>query len=162
MTTWVKALAGVIAIAAVLGGMWATFKPAVRVLPPPPATTPEPPRLDDTHAIVVLRNRGTARRATIACDGDRRTATGFWAGDPLGACDALASTRAALLAGPGCARIAPRETSLHIVGAFGRRAFDHQVPFGGCRGDDDWLAVSVLASPVLGPQRKAEDAGTSP
>jgi hypothetical protein len=66
-----------------------------------------------------------------------------------------------LLAGPGCARIAPRETSLHIVGAFGQRAFDHQVPFGGCRGDDDWLAVNVFASPVLGPQRKAQDAGAA-
>jgi hypothetical protein len=161
VTGWVKTLFGATVIGAILGGMWAAYKPAVLVIPPP-RHTPSAPRLDDAHAVVVLRRAGAVRRATIACDGDRRTATGFWAGDPLGACSALASTRGALLAGPGCLRIPPRLTSLRVTGAFGQRRFAHQAPFGGCPDDGDWLAVSVFAVPVLGPQRKADDVSPKP
>jgi hypothetical protein len=153
----VKALLGAVLIGGILGGMWAAYKPPVREIPPPKRTPPAP-RLDDAHAVVVLRSARTVRRAAIACDGDRRMATGFWAGNPLGACSALASTRGALLAGPGCPRIPPRLTSLRVTGAFGRRTFAHQAPFGGCPDDADWLAVSVFAAPVLGPQRKADEA----
>lgn len=153
-----KTLVGVVVIGAILGGMWAAYKPAVLVVPPTRLTpTRPPPRLDDAHAAVVLRRAGAVRHATIGCDGDRRTATGFWVRDPVGACSALASTRGALLAGPGCGRIPPRATSLRITGAFGRRTFAHQAPLGGCPDDAQWLAVSVFAEPVLGPQRKAED-----
>jgi hypothetical protein len=155
---WAKALFGAIVIAAILGGMWAAFKPAVLVVPHP-RPTPPPPRLEDAHAVVVLRRATAVRRATIACDGDHRAATGFWSGDPVAACSALASTRGALLAGPGCPRIPRRLTSLRVTGAFGARRFARQAPLGGCPDDKDWLAVSVFAEPVLGPQRKAADAG---
>jgi hypothetical protein len=138
--------------------MWAAFKPPVREIPSTPAQhTPAPPRLDNARALVVLRRAGAVRRAAIACDGDRRTATGFWAGSPIDACSALAGTRGALLAGPGCPRIAPRLTSLRVTGAFGTRRFAYQAPFGGCPDDRDWLAVSVFAEPVLGAQHKAGD-----
>jgi hypothetical protein len=155
VTGWVKALIGALLIGGVCAGVWAV-SPLHPVAPPEP--TPVAPKLDDAHAVVVLRRAGAVQRATITCDGDRRTATGFWAGDAPGACSALASTRGALLAGPGC-RVAPKQMSLHVTGAFGDRRFDHRVPFGGCDDDADWLGVNVFASPVLGPQRAVEDAG---
>jgi hypothetical protein len=152
---WVKALIGALLIGGILVGVWAV-SPLHPV--PSPKPTPAAPNLDDAHAVVVLRRSDTVRRATITCDGDRRAATSFWARDVPGACSALASTRGALLSGPGCPEISPRQTSLHVTGAFGSRRFDHQVPFGGCPDDADWLAVNVFASPVLGPQRAANDA----
>jgi hypothetical protein len=158
MTGWAKALLGAVMIAAVLGGMWAAFQPAVRVIPTP-TPTPAVPRLADAHAVVVLRHTGAVQRATIACDGDHRAVTGFWAGDAVGACSALASTRGALLGGTGCPKLPPRMTSLRITGAFGPTTFHYQAPFGGCPDDEQWLAVSVFAQPVLGPQQKASGAG---
>lgn len=154
MTGWAKALVGVLVIGAILGGMWAAYRPAVLVVPPS-RVTPPAPRLDHARAVVVLRRAGAVYRAGIACNGDSRTATGFWSGNPLGACSALASTRGALLSGPGCPRIPRGLTSLHVSGAFGSHRFTHQAPLGGCPDDSQWLAVSVFAEPVLGPQRKA-------
>jgi hypothetical protein len=155
VTGWVKALIGALLIGGILAGVW-----AVSPLHPVPAPEPTPaaPELDDAHAAVVLRRSDRVQRAAITCDGDHRTATGFWAGDVPGACSALAGARNALLAGPGCPEISPRQMSLHVTGAFGSRRFDHQVPFGGCPDDADWLAVNVFASPVLGPQRAIDDA----
>jgi hypothetical protein len=151
-----RALIGALLIGGILVGVWAA-SPLHPV--PSPEPTPAAPNLTDAHAVVVLRRAGAVQRAGITCDGDHRSATGFWADDVPGACSALASTRGALLAGPGCPQIAPRQMSLHVTGAFGERKFDHQVPFGGCPDDADWLAVNVFASPVLGAQRAADDAG---
>lgn len=157
--TWGKLTAGVLVIGGILVGLWAAFRPtvetAVEVRPPP-----RPPLLQDTHADVrIFRVRaGRAERARIRCDGPRRSASGFWADEPAEACDALASTRGALLAGPGCRRTARTRTRLHVTGSFGEQRFDHRAQQGGCPDPDMWLAVNALATPVLVPQRKATDA----
>lgn len=157
--TWGKLTVGVLVIGGVLAGLWAAFQPAisptVAVKPPP-----KPPALHDTRAVVVLQLAKSARsdRATIACNGRRQAATGFWQRSAHEACDALASTRRALLSGPRCSRTSQDRTRLHVKGAFGARSFDVLQQDGGCPEPDGWLGVNALASPVLVPSRKAADA----
>jgi hypothetical protein len=150
LRTRVKVAIGVVTIGGILGGLWAAYQPtlpwetAAADLPPPP------PRLHDAHATVLVRLAQSDRvlRATIACDGDRRSASGFWADDPGGACDALASTQHGLLSGPGCRRTLRGRDRLHAVGAFGQRRFDHRAQQAGCPDPEAWIAVNALASPV--------------
>ena len=81
------------------------------------------------------------------------------------ACDALASTRTALLSGPGCPRLGRRQVGIVATDSFGDRRFAHRAVRGGCPDDDGWLAVNALASPVLEPDQVLEEAGggsTSP
>jgi hypothetical protein len=157
--TWGKLTAGVLIIGGTLVGLWAAFRPAVDPVVPvrPPA---RPPLLAATRAVVLLQPASSSRseRATISCNGLRRTASGFWRRNPAEACDALASTRTALLRGPGCRRLSPNRVRLRITGAFGSRRFDHRQQDGGCPEPDGWLAVNALAAPVLVPERKATDA----
>ncbi|MEA2284089.1 MAG: hypothetical protein QOJ21_132 [Solirubrobacteraceae bacterium] len=159
--TWGKVTAGVVVIGGTLAGLWAAFRPSVDpVVEPKPR--PRPPALTATRAVVLLQPAGSAgsRRATISCDGPRRAASGFWGRRPAEACDALASTRAGLLAGSGCRRLSRNRDRLHVSGAFGSRRFDVRQQSGGCPDPDGWLAVDALAAPVLVPQRKAADAGS--
>jgi hypothetical protein len=160
--TWGKLTAGVLVIGFTLVGLWAAFRPSVdpAVEPRP---RPRPPALTATRAVVLLRTPGSAtmRRATISCDGLRRAASGFWRRDPAEACDALASTRGALLAGLGCRRLSPDRARMHVTGAFGSRRFDLRQQDGGCPDPDGWLSVNALAAPVLVPQRKAADVPTT-
>jgi hypothetical protein len=139
-----KLALGLAAIGGIIAVVWIVHGGPAH---PVAAQTPEPPHLDDARAVVTVRGAG---RAAITCDGDRRTATGFWAANPVRACDALASTRGALLEGPGCAS----PPTLHAVGAFGSRRFDRR----GCRNTEDWLTVAALAVPVLDPAQKLDDA----
>jgi hypothetical protein len=157
--TWGKLTAGVLVIGGVLVGLWAAFQPTVdpivEVRPPP-----KPPALADTRAVVLLKlpRSGRRSRATIRCDGRRQSASGFWRPKPREACDALASTRSALLGGPSCARTLRDRVRMHVTGAFGARHFDVLQQDGGCPEPDGWLGVNALAAPVLVPKRKATDA----
>jgi hypothetical protein len=143
---------GTLVICGVLLGLWLVYRPSP---PVPQEATPPPaaPLLRDAHARVVLLHGGTLG-ATISCDGRRRRATGFWAGEPATACDALAATRGALLDGPGCKRTDPNRTVLHATGRFGTRRFDHRAQFDGCPDPEGWLAVNVLARPVRAPEQR--------
>jgi hypothetical protein len=143
-----------IAVAAVIiggtfGALWAVYRPSLPA-PTPVPRPPPPPVLHRTHATL----RVLGRTATIECDGSRRRATGFWAADATDACDALASTRTALLAGRSCR--SPRAGWLRLVasGAFGRRAFHVVQQRGGCPDPDDWLAVDALVRPIVAPDQK--------
>jgi hypothetical protein len=150
---------GVLAIAGTFAVLWAIYQPTLDpTVDPEP--TPRPPALHDARAAVVLLppGDGRARRATIRCDGARHGATGFWAGDPGEACDALAVTRGALLSGPGCRRLSPRRFRLVVTGAFGTRRFAHRVQHLGCPDPDTWLAVDALGKPVLRPDQKLTEA----
>jgi hypothetical protein len=158
--TWGKLTLGVLVIGGVFAALYAVYRPApltaVETKPPPP-----PPRLHDARAVVHVRRAGRQRRdrATIRCDGSRRAATGFWARDPRRACIALASTRQALLSGTGCARRVPAQVRLVIAGSFAGRRFSYHAERAGCPDTKPWLAVNVLASPLLTPDQEAEDAG---
>jgi hypothetical protein len=149
---------GVLVIGGTLLGLWAAFRPAVdptvHVVPPP-----RPPALRDARAVVVLRRSGEARRhrAAIVCRGARRHAAGFWAPDPRGACDALASTRGALLAGPGCAHPRRGSTWMLVTGSFAERRFVHRAVRAGCPDLQPWLAVEALALPALHVDRAVTD-----
>jgi hypothetical protein len=148
---------GVAVIAGVLGGLWVAYGPRT---PEPPVEKPTPvPRLAATDAVVLVRDGSDTRRASITCNGDRRRASGFWADDPGQACDALASTRGALLSGPGCARVERGRVTITATGSFGDRRFAHRAVRGGCPDPDDWLAVNALAMPVLEPDQELEPAG---
>jgi hypothetical protein len=159
---WAKVTIGVLLIGGILTGLWATNRPSVNatvdVTP-----TPTPVALHDARAalVVLVVHRGGSgsartRRARIACDGARRSASGFWARDPRGACDALAATRGALLSGRGCPRTPAGRPTLRAVGAFGNERFDHRAVRGGCTPPDDWLSVNVLAAPVVRPDSELE------
>jgi hypothetical protein len=150
--TWVKLTAGVLLIGTVFVVLWAENRPNVRPIALTPTPTPEP--LRDARAVIELTGRRPGR-ARIACDGARQTATGFWAGDPRRACEALASTRGPLLAGPGCPRT--HGTALRARGVFGAERFDHRAQLGGCPDPDGWLAVAVLVSPRVDPDQEAEE-----
>lgn len=146
---------GTLVIVGVLGGLWAAYRPSV----PSVVETDPPPRvpvLHDAHARVLLRVPGRARplRASIVCQGHRRRADGFWRSDPREACDALSSTRGAVLADRGCRRLDARRVRLVITGRFGDRHFAHRAQRGGCPDDEAWLAVNVIASPVIKPDQR--------
>jgi hypothetical protein len=152
--TWAKVTVGLLLIGGVLIALWAEYRPSVKTVRVTATPTPQP--LRDTQALIVLSGprRG---RAQVSCDGARRRATGFWRRDPAGACEALRSTRGALLAGPGCRKAAG--IALHVSGAYGSKRFDHRAQRAGCPDQDAWLAVNVLGSPVLKPDRELEKPG---
>jgi hypothetical protein len=161
--TWGKLTLGVLVIGGILAGLWALYGP--RSAEPAPEARPAVPRLAGAAARLSVHDGSGTRRATISCDGDRTDASGFWAGQGTLACDALASTRAALLSGPGCPRLGRRQVGIVATGSFGDRRFAHRAIRGGCPDEDGWLAVNALASPVLEPDQELEEAGggsTSP
>ena len=153
----VRYVVGVSLIASVLGALWVVYGPRT---PDPPEEQRAPAvRLAAADAVVRVREGSETRRASISCNRDRRRASGFWAKDPVGACDALASTRAALLSGPGCARVGRGQVTIAATGSFGARRFAHRAVRGGCPDPDEWLAVNALATPVLKPDQVLEPAG---
>jgi hypothetical protein len=154
--TWGKVTFGVVVIGGTLAGLWAEFRPSVPGVETQASRPAAVPVLRDAHAVVVLTAARSPRtwRAVIACNGRRRSATGFWARRPAEACDALAATRGALLAGPGCRRTLPGHWQLHVTGSFGERRVDHRAQHGGCPDDDGWLAVNALVLPVLPPEQE--------
>jgi hypothetical protein len=149
--TWGKVTLGVLIIGGVLVTLWAINRPTVGSSTSAPTPTATAPPLEGARAAIVVRD-GSVERATITCDGTRRAATGFWAGARREACDALASSRAALLADPGC----PTGTGvrMRVTGRFGDRRFDHRTRRAACAG---WLAVNVLASPVVKPDQELDE-----
>ena len=153
----VRYVVGVSLIAGVLGALWVAYGPRT---PDPPGKQRAPVvRLAAADAVVRVREGSETRRASISCNGDRRRASGFWAEDPVQACDALASTRGALLSGPGCARVGRGRVTIAATGSFGARRFAHRAVRGGCPDPDDWLAVNALATPVLESDQELEPAG---
>jgi hypothetical protein len=157
--TWGKITLGVLIIGGTLAVLWAAYQPSVTDTVPV-TTPPKPPPLHHTHAVVLVQRAWTEQgeRAEVSCDGRRHVASGFWAGRPGEACDALASTRGALLSGPGCRRTLRTRTRLRAVGAFGPRRFDHRAQHGGCPDPHGWLEVNALGAPVLPPERQLTDA----
>ncbi len=113
-------------------------------------------QLADATAVVTVHSSSRTRHASITCDGADRRASGFWAADPATACDALASTRGALLSGPGCPRIGRRRVGIRATGSFDGRNFAHRAVRGGCPDPDGWLAVNILGLPVLTPDQQLE------
>ena len=107
--TWGKVTLGLLVIGGTLGGLWAAFRPSLPGVETEASRPAAVPALRDARAAVVLSSARSPRtwRAVIACDGRRRSATGFWARRPAAACDALAATRGALLAGADCRRTLP-------------------------------------------------------
>jgi hypothetical protein len=150
--TWAKLIVGVLVIGGVLVTLWATNDPSLpgagTVAATPTPTAGAPP-LRAARATVVVDD-GAVHRATIACDGANRSATGFWAGAPGKACDALAAARGDLLAGPGCTG-AGTGTRMRVTGRFGSRRFDHRTHRAAC---PEWLGVNILAAPVVEPDQQ--------
>jgi hypothetical protein len=156
--TWGKLTLGVLVIGGTVAVLWAISPPTLDpTVEPEPRVAPRPLRA--AAAVVVVRRAGSARElhARISCDGARRRASGFWR-DPIRACDALASTRATLLSGPGCPARRRDRTALRATGRFGARRFDHRAEQLGCPSVRGWLGVNALASPVLVPERAATEA----
>lgn len=149
---WGKLLLGTVVIGGMLTGLWSTYGP--RTPPPPGAQAPAIARLAHAAAIVRVRDGSGTRVASIACNGRRRRASGFWARNVRLACDALASTRVALLSGPGCRRIGHAQVVLTVEGSFGARRFAYRAARGGCPDPAGWLAVDALAAPVLTPDQQ--------
>ena len=151
---WWRVALGVVLIGGILVGLWVEYgrKPL-----PEDEDRAAAPRLVDAAAVVKVHDGSGTRPASIACDGDDRRASGFWASDAVQACDALASTQAALVSGRGCPRIGRRHVGIVVTGSFGGRRFAHRAVRGGCPDPDDWLAVSALALPVLGPDQELDD-----
>ena len=112
--------------------------------------------LTNATALVTVHSGSRTWQAMIACDGDARRASGFWAHDPATACDALASTRGALLSRPGCPRVRRRHVGITATGSFGGRDFAHRAVRGGCPDPEGWLAVNVLGLPVLEPDQELD------
>jgi hypothetical protein len=158
--TWGKVAFGVVVIGGTLAGLWAVFSPSFPSVEKQSGRPAAVPVLRDARAAVVLSAARSPRtwRAVIVCDGRRRSATGFWARRPAAACDALAATRGALLAGAGCRRTPPGRWRLHVTGSFGGRRVDHRAQHGGCPDPDGWLAVNALVQPVLPPEQELTEA----
>jgi hypothetical protein len=151
--SWARSALGWLVILGVYAVLWVEFGPR----PAGPADEgPGHLHLADATAVVTVHSSARTRRASIACDGEGRRASGFWAADPATACDALASTRGALLSGPGCPRIGRRRVGITATGSFGGRDFAHRAVRGGCPDPDGWLAVNVLGLPVLGPDQELD------
>jgi hypothetical protein len=147
---------GVLAIAGVLGALWLFYGPRT----PEPSRQGRAPavRLAAADAVVRVREGSDTRSASISCNGDHRRASGFWADDPVRACDALAATRGALLSGPGCKRDVRGRVSIAAKGSFGARGFAHRAVRGACPGVNGWLAVDALATPVIDPDQELQPA----
>jgi hypothetical protein len=148
----------VLAIGGILAFLWIEFGPRGAGGTVAATPTPRPPVLHDARANVTVWQAGSGRaeRATIRCNGARRSATGFWSTDPAEACDALASVRGALVAGPGCRRPLRTQVRLHAVGRFGTQAFDHSAQRASCPDAQAWLSVNALAVPVLPPDQELD------
>src|SRR4051794_7596690 len=88
--TWGKVIFGLLVIGGTLGGLWAAFRPSLPGVETEASRPAAVPTLRDARAAVVLSAARSPRtwRAVIACDGRRRSATGFWARRPAAACDA--------------------------------------------------------------------------
>lgn len=157
--TTIRAAVGILVIGGVFVALWLMYRPSITPVGPLPQKPV--PRLHAARATVRMTGPLPGAHATIACDGARQVASGFWAGHPARACDALASTRGALLSGIGCRKAPGRDVGLVVTGAFGARRFSHRVERSGCPSADAWLAVEALALPVLFPQRKLEPAKTN-
>jgi hypothetical protein len=154
-----KVTLGVLLIGGILVTLWATLGPRE----PDPLPEAKPPSLQDARASLRVLDYPLERNeasATISCDGDRRTATGFWADQPVEACDALASTRGALLSGPGCERLRRGRARMVVIGGFGTQRFEHRAQRGGCPDPDGWLAVDALVASLnlVPPDRALEEA----
>jgi len=158
--TWGKVIVGLLVIGGTLSGLWAAFRPSLPGVETEASRPAAVPALRDARAALVLSSARSPRtwRAVIACDGRRRSATGFWARRPAAACDALAATRGALLAGAGCRRTLPGRWRLHVTGSFGGRRVDHRAQHGGCPDPDGWLAVNALVLPILPPEQNLTEA----
>jgi hypothetical protein len=158
--TVAKVTLGVLSIGGILATLWTTERP--REPEPLPEARAAPPLENARAALRVLDfpDAGDEGSATIACDGDRRSATGFWADDPVDACEALASTQGALLAGPGCPRLRRARAAMLVSGHIGPRRFEHRAQRGGCPDADGWFAVNVLVTPLspLPPDQELEEA----
>jgi len=154
---WAKPAIGVLLIGGILAGLWAAF--GTRSVEPTDTDRPAAVRLADAEATLRVHDGSGTRRSRISCDGDSTRASGFWAADPAQACAALASTRAALLSGPGCGRIGRGRVGIEATGSFGARRFVHRAVRGGCPDEEGWLDVNVLASPVLEPEQELEPSG---
>ena len=152
---WVRSIAGAIVIVGTFALLWIEFGPR----PAGGVEHPPPPALFESRAVVRVTHPGLAHAATatITCDGAVRQATGFWAHDPREACDALASTGPALVAGPGCRVTTRRTLRLEATGTFHGRSFTHRQQRGGCPDADGWLAVNVLAKPLVVPEQKVTE-----
>jgi hypothetical protein len=159
MSGRVKVAVGALIIGGVIASLWAAYRPLLpseSIVTPRP--TPAPPRLYDSRAVVAVRQAGSdvALWAVITCDGRRRSAGGYWKRDPRRACDALAATRGALLGAQGCSSSRTWRVRVRVTGRFGGRRFDHRAQRGGCPDDEGWLAVNVLATPVVPPDQAVE------
>jgi hypothetical protein len=155
-----KVTVGLLVTGGTLGGLWAAFRPSLPGVETVASRPAAVPALRDARAAVVLSSARSPRtlRAVIACDGRRRSATGFWARRPAAACDALAATRGALLAGADCRRTLSGRWRLHVTGSFGGRRVDHRAQHGGCQDPDGWLAVNALVLPILPPEQTLTEA----
>jgi hypothetical protein len=147
----VRPALGGLVIVGIYAVLWVEFGPR-----PAGPERPGHLHLAEATALVTVHSGSRTRQASIACDGDGRRASGFWAHDPATACDALASTRGALLSGPGCARVGRRHVAITATGSFGGRGFAHRAIRGGCPDPDGWLAVNVLGLPVLEPDQELD------
>jgi len=67
-----------------------------------------------------VHSSSRTRHASIAGDGDGRRASGFWSADPA-TCDALVSTRGALLPGPGGPRVGRPRVGITATGSLASR-----------------------------------------
>ena len=157
--TTTRAAVGILVIGGVFVALWLMYRPSVT--PEGPIAEPPVPKLHAARASVRITGPLRGAHASIACDGARQVASGFWAGHAARACDALASTRGALLSGVGCRQGPADDVGLIVTGAFGSRRFSHRADRSGCPSVDAWLAVEALAVPVLFPQRKLEPAKTN-
>jgi len=151
---WWRVALGVVLIGGILVGLWVEYRPEPL---PEGEDRAAAPRLADAAAVVKLHDGSVIRPASIACDGDDRRASGFWAYDAVQACDALAATQAALVSGRGCPRIGRRHVGIAVTGSFDGRRFAHRAVRGGCPDPDDWLAVNALALPVLGLDQELDE-----
>jgi hypothetical protein len=157
-TRSVRAAVGVVVILATFTYLWIEFGPRSGGTEDPP-----PPTLVASRAAVEVQRPGRPpTTATITCDGPLRTATGFWADDPVEACDALASTGPALVAGPGCRAADAGLLRLRATGTFEGEDFAHRQQRGGCPDPDGWLAVNALVAPVAAPEQKLTESSEPP
>ncbi len=143
---------GVLVIGGIFVALWVEYGPRTFGDDDEPAAS----LLADADAVVEVQEGSRTQRASITCHGEHRSASGFWASAVPDACDALASTRDALVSGPGCPRIGPDQVGIVVTGSFGTRRFTHRAVRDGCPDPQRWLEVNALALPVLGEDQELE------